>query len=63
MRLGNSKDGAKNIKAHIYFDGVDWDAMYNLEVSPPFVPDIVSRLQNSTPILITCKFDFTKHSF
>lgn len=36
--------GFADIKAHPWFAGIDWDALYNKQVVPPFEPD-VSALQ------------------
>jgi hypothetical protein len=37
-RLG--ANGAHEIKAHPYFANIDWNKLQNLEVSPPFIPDV-----------------------
>lgn len=34
-RLGNLKDGAKDIKEHPFFKGVDWDQVKNMKVCDP----------------------------
>lgn len=36
-RLGSTTDSAE-IKLHPFFNGVDWTALYNKQVSPPFQP-------------------------
>lgn len=36
-RLGS--EGAKEVKAHPWFDGIDWDAMAHQNAPAPFIPD------------------------
>lgn len=36
QRLG--KHGAKSIKAHPWFEGIDWDEIENHRVKAPFIP-------------------------
>ena len=38
QRLGSGPDGAKNVKAHPFFSGVDWDKVSRREVPPPWAP-------------------------
>mmetsp|Transcript_12600 Transcript_12600/g.25690 ORF Transcript_12600/g.25690 Transcript_12600/m.25690 type:complete len:814 (+) Transcript_12600:250-2691(+) len=38
-RLGCRKDGVMDIKDHIFFKGIDWDSLLNLEITPPFIPE------------------------
>jgi len=42
-RLGNN--GAKEIKAHPFFKGVDWEAL-RIGI-PPFIPDLTSEVDTS----------------
>ncbi|XP_068154174.1 cAMP-dependent protein kinase catalytic subunit 2 isoform X3 [Drosophila tropicalis] len=44
-RLGNSNEGAIEIKNHPWFQGVDWFAVLNQEVNPPYIP-IVSNTED-----------------
>lgn len=37
-RLGNLKNGAKDVKGHRWFKNVDWLKLLNRKVTPPFVP-------------------------
>jgi len=46
-RLGSGPDGAKNIKKHAWFAGVNWDAFLRKEVKPPFKPVIKGELDLS----------------
>ncbi|KAJ3118674.1 hypothetical protein HK100_000568 [Physocladia obscura] len=39
-RYGNLRDGALDIKLHPWFQGIDWDAMWELRVEAPYVPDV-----------------------
>lgn len=37
-RLGSSKDGAKEVKRHPFFQGLDWDLLEQKQIEPPFKP-------------------------
>jgi len=37
-RYGNLKNGVEDIKSHKWFEGLDWKAMTELRIEPPFVP-------------------------
>jgi hypothetical protein len=39
-RLGARGDSAE-IKRHLFFQDIDWQALYSKKLSPPFVPSIV----------------------
>ena len=39
-RLGYGPNGASKIKEHEFFEGVNWDDVYNKKVKPPFVPEL-----------------------
>jgi serine/threonine kinase 32 len=41
-RLGYRQGGGglADIKAHPWFKGMDWDAIYHKQVVPPFEPDV-----------------------
>ncbi|KAK3694262.1 kinase-like domain-containing protein [Podospora appendiculata] len=39
-RLGNISGGAARVKAHLFFDGVDWDAIVHKRDRGPIVPPI-----------------------
>lgn len=38
QRLGHGVDGAKKIKTHSWFVGVNWDALLNKKIKAPFIP-------------------------
>jgi cGMP-dependent protein kinase len=40
QRLGNLKNGARDVKRHPYFAGYDWNALVNKEVEAPWIPPI-----------------------
>lgn len=39
-RLGSGGNGAEEVMAHAFFDGIDWDDIYNKRVEVPFVPGL-----------------------
>ncbi|KAI1779277.1 Pkinase-domain-containing protein [Hypoxylon cercidicola] len=39
-RLGNLIGGTEQVKSHPFFEGVDWDALYNRQVRPPIQPNV-----------------------
>ena len=43
-RLGFGADDAKPIKEHPWFSNVNWSALINKEIKPPFVPLIKSEM-------------------
>ena len=42
-RLGYGPDGAKKIKEHEYFSGINWEDAWNKKLEPPFVPILKSE--------------------
>ncbi|KAJ3191708.1 camp-dependent protein kinase catalytic subunit [Irineochytrium annulatum] len=40
MRYGNLRGGAADVKAHRWFDGLDWAKLHNLEIAAPWVPEV-----------------------
>ncbi|GAA6005845.1 hypothetical protein JCM11491_004031 [Sporobolomyces phaffii] len=38
-RLGNLSGGAQDVKAHRWFEGVDWDAVKRKEIRAPIIPE------------------------
>ena len=42
-RLGHGKDGAKNIKDHSYFEGINWEDAWNRKLEPPLIPNLNSE--------------------
>ncbi len=41
-RLGSGLSGLKDLKAHPFFKGLEWDSILNKKIKPPFVPKITS---------------------
>ena len=39
-RLGFGDGGAKKIKQHPYFKGINWDEAFNKKLKPPFIPQL-----------------------
>lgn len=46
-RLGSGPGDASEVKAHPFFAGIDWTALYELRVPIPFVPAVTSSLDTS----------------
>lgn len=46
-RLGGTSEGARAIKNHSWFSGIDWDAYLRREVRAPFIPVIKGDLDVS----------------
>ena len=42
-RLGYGPEDAEKIKAHPYFEGINWDDAWNQKLTPPFVPVLKSE--------------------
>ena len=43
-RLGNGTKDAEEIKAHPYFQDVDWDKYLKKEIKPPYIPKVKNEL-------------------
>ena len=39
-RIGYGPNGAENIKKHLFFEGINWDDIWNKKTEPPFVPEL-----------------------
>jgi protein kinase A len=39
-RLGNISGGAARVKAHPFFKGIDWDALYHRRQKGPIIPNV-----------------------
>ncbi len=44
QRLGGGAGDVEDFKSHSWFSGVDWDAIYNKSVKPPFKPKLASEM-------------------
>jgi len=42
-RLGSGATGAKEIKSHPFFKGIDWELLEAKQIPPPFMPDRKQR--------------------
>ena len=40
QRLGNISGGARRVKQHPFFAGVDWDALYHRRIRGPIIPNL-----------------------
>ncbi|KAI1184430.1 camp-dependent protein kinase catalytic subunit [Nemania serpens] len=39
-RLGNISGGSQQVKAHPFFHGIDWHALYHRQIRPPIQPNV-----------------------
>ena len=46
-RLGNLSGGAQDVKNHPWFDGVDWERVYNKEYDGPIIPKLDGEADGS----------------
>jgi serine/threonine protein kinase len=46
-RLGNLSNGVKDIRDHLFFQGIDWNAIAVRSCVPPYVPQIESAVDTS----------------
>jgi protein-serine/threonine kinase len=37
-RLGSGENGLQNLMSHPFFKNIDWNAIYNKKIKPPFTP-------------------------
>jgi len=42
-RLGNLRGGAKDVKSHAFFNGINWEALESKRVKPPVSPDFLNK--------------------
>jgi protein kinase A len=42
-RLGNLRGGAKDVMAHRWFTGVDWNILASKKIGAPIIPHVASR--------------------
>lgn len=45
--LGSGPTDAQEIMSHAWFEPVDWEDIYNLRVTPPFLPTVESEMDTS----------------
>ena len=43
-RLGSGERGWENVKAHPYFEGVNWEDAFYKKLTPPFIPNVENDL-------------------
>jgi serine/threonine protein kinase len=55
-RLGSLGSDADDIKSHPFFDGLDWNKLYNKEIEPPFKPKgaVCSKIKRTIPSAHDC---------
>uniref|UniRef100_A0A9J7X532 cGMP-dependent protein kinase n=1 Tax=Cyprinus carpio carpio TaxID=630221 RepID=A0A9J7X532_CYPCA len=46
-RLGNQKNGVKDIQKHKWFEGFNWDGIREGTLTPPFIPNVEGPLDTS----------------
>ncbi|XP_059401203.1 cGMP-dependent protein kinase 1-like isoform X1 [Carassius carassius] len=47
-RLGNQKNGVKDIQKHKWFEGFNWDGIREGTLTPPFIPNVEGPLDTSS---------------
>jgi len=69
QRLGNLKNGARDVKRHPYFENYDWTGLVNKSLPAPWIPPIEDtydasnfRKQDTTFEVVIDKDDGRKHS-
>ena len=45
-RLGSGEGGAKDVQAHAFFEGLNWDKLYRMELPPP-LPRLCSHYEHA----------------
>ena len=46
-RIGNLKNGSEDVKNHEWFQGVDWEEVYDKKLIAPFVPTVKGETDTS----------------
>ncbi|KAG9341805.1 hypothetical protein JZ751_018527, partial [Albula glossodonta] len=46
-RLGNLKNGVKDIQKHKWFEGFNWDGLHKGTLTPPIIPNVTSSTDTS----------------
>ena len=54
-------EGSENIKRHVFYKGIDWDALYRKEITPPFVP-MKLKERRSIPAFQDIKLDISENT-
>ena len=39
-RIGNLLNGAEDVKTHKWFNGIEWEVVFNRKLRPPLVPRV-----------------------
>ena len=42
-RLGGGPEGAKDIMRHVFFETIDWTALQEKKIAPPFKPQVLNE--------------------
>ena len=42
-RLGGGPEGAKEIMRHLFFETIDWNALQEKKIAPPFKPQVLNE--------------------
>ena len=43
QRLGGRPEGAKEIMRHVFFETIDWNALQEKKIAPPFKPQVLNE--------------------
>ena len=47
LRLGSGLGDAEEIKSHPFFEGLDWKALENKQIPPPWKPSLINETDTS----------------
>ena len=47
LRLGSGAGDSEDIKVHPFFDGLDWKALENKQIPPPWKPTLMNETDTS----------------
>lgn len=45
--IGCLRNGAEDIKRHKWFSRIDWTAVFQLQLEPPFIPEVINPFKYS----------------